>query len=328
MPHEVIMPALGMAQKTGLIVTWLKKPGEAVRAGEALMEVETDKAVMQVDAQADGYLTDVRTAAGEEAPVGDVIALISDTPGGAATASPPQRSERPAARAAAPNAPAAAPRARPPSPPVANSGRIFVSPKAKRIAAERGLDLSRLVAAGVPQPYHVADLARFDTLPPPAARETTATSSRRLAARVRGDGFAQFLEWIAQETGSTPDAQATLAGMAAACLRGAFDERLVVAADSFGRRRLFVDPDRVGLGRAQAVDDAGPPSLILRDLRATAISDLSLGPEVAPVLSLIRDGVDLIATLECAPSQLSPQAAVDTISAFAGRLTEPLRHLL
>ena len=64
MPHEVIMPALGMAQDTGQIVAWLKKPGDAVKVGDALMEVETDKATMEVEAAADGFLTDVRAEAG------------------------------------------------------------------------------------------------------------------------------------------------------------------------------------------------------------------------------------------------------------------------
>ena len=73
------MPALGMAQDTGKIVSWLKRAGDPVKAGDALMEVETDKAVMEVEAPADGFLTDVRAAAGEAIPVGQVIAVISDT---------------------------------------------------------------------------------------------------------------------------------------------------------------------------------------------------------------------------------------------------------
>ncbi|PKQ02587.1 MAG: dihydrolipoamide acetyltransferase, partial [Alphaproteobacteria bacterium HGW-Alphaproteobacteria-11] len=77
MPHEVIMPALGMAQETGVLVSWLKRSGDAVRAGEPLMEVETDKAVMEVEAQASGWLTDVRAAAGDAVPVGAVIARIA-----------------------------------------------------------------------------------------------------------------------------------------------------------------------------------------------------------------------------------------------------------
>jgi pyruvate dehydrogenase E2 component (dihydrolipoamide acetyltransferase)/2-oxoglutarate dehydrogenase E2 component (dihydrolipoamide succinyltransferase) len=52
MPHDVIMPALGMAQETGVILSWLKKPGDQVSLGDALMEVETDKAVMEVESSA------------------------------------------------------------------------------------------------------------------------------------------------------------------------------------------------------------------------------------------------------------------------------------
>lgn len=86
MPHEVIMPALGMNQDTGLIVAWHKQAGDAVKAGETLMEVETDKATMEVEAQADGYLVDLRADAGQDVPVGNVVALISDTPDGAGEA--------------------------------------------------------------------------------------------------------------------------------------------------------------------------------------------------------------------------------------------------
>ena len=51
MPHDVIMPALGMAQDSGILVSWLKQPGDAIAVGDALFEVETDKATMEVEAQ-------------------------------------------------------------------------------------------------------------------------------------------------------------------------------------------------------------------------------------------------------------------------------------
>ena len=68
-PHDVIMPALGMAQETGKIVAWQKSEGDAVKTGDVLFEVETDKATMEVEAQADGFLNGVRTGAGEDVPV-------------------------------------------------------------------------------------------------------------------------------------------------------------------------------------------------------------------------------------------------------------------
>src|SRR6056300_323007 len=80
MPHDVIMPALGMAQDTGLLVAWHKNPGDPVASGDVLFEVETDKSTMEVEAQADGYLSHVKHSAGQDVPVGQVIAQITDTP--------------------------------------------------------------------------------------------------------------------------------------------------------------------------------------------------------------------------------------------------------
>ena len=88
MPLDVIMPALGMAQDTGRIVAWHKASGDAVAAGDVLFEVETDKATMEVEAQEPGFLTDVAAAAGDDVPVGDVIARIADAPGDSASPSP------------------------------------------------------------------------------------------------------------------------------------------------------------------------------------------------------------------------------------------------
>ena len=156
------MPALGMAQETGLIVSWLKAPGDAVAKGEALLEVETDKATMEVEAAADGFLSDVRAGAGDDVPVGQVIALIAETADavveGGGSADKAAAEEIPAAEAAAP-APL------PPEVPVAPThvapvvaGRVLASPKARRLAAEQGLDLAALAGAGHPQPFHVRDL--------------------------------------------------------------------------------------------------------------------------------------------------------------------------
>ena len=79
MPHDVIMPALGMAQDTGKIVRWLKTSGEPVSSGEAIMEVETDKAVMEVEAAADGFLSAVSAGDGDDVPVGSVVAVIVES---------------------------------------------------------------------------------------------------------------------------------------------------------------------------------------------------------------------------------------------------------
>src|SRR5450432_3327546 len=76
MAKDVILPALGMSQDTGKIVQWLKVEGEHVTKGEPLAEIETDKATVEIEAPANGVLARVAAVAGEDVPVGQVIALI------------------------------------------------------------------------------------------------------------------------------------------------------------------------------------------------------------------------------------------------------------
>src|ERR1700694_3110945 len=76
MPPAVIMPALGMAQTTGIVVQWKKQAGDQVSKGEPLLEVETDKAVVEVEAPASGTLMSISPEAAPEVPVGTAIAVI------------------------------------------------------------------------------------------------------------------------------------------------------------------------------------------------------------------------------------------------------------
>src|SRR6266536_4993568 len=70
------MPALGVAQETGKLLRWLKAEGEHVTAGDPVMEIETDKVTVEIEAPASGVLGGIRAAEGDDVPVGDVIALI------------------------------------------------------------------------------------------------------------------------------------------------------------------------------------------------------------------------------------------------------------
>src|SRR6516225_693230 len=76
MPISVVMPALEMAQETGKLVSWLKKDGDRIVKGEPLLEVETDKAVMEIEAPGDGVLAGISAQPGTEIPVGKTIAWI------------------------------------------------------------------------------------------------------------------------------------------------------------------------------------------------------------------------------------------------------------
>src|SRR5438067_4176054 len=76
MPTNIIMPALELAQETGKVVHWLKSPGDAVRKGEPIVEIETDKITVEIEAPESGVLRDVTAGEGDVVPVGQTIALI------------------------------------------------------------------------------------------------------------------------------------------------------------------------------------------------------------------------------------------------------------
>src|SRR6201989_2441318 len=76
MPTTVIMPALEMAQETGKLVSWLSKEGDTVAKGQPLLEIETDKAVMELESPADGVLAGIKVQPGTDVPVGETIAWI------------------------------------------------------------------------------------------------------------------------------------------------------------------------------------------------------------------------------------------------------------
>jgi len=143
MAFSVVMPALEMAQETGKLLAWRKQEGDRVTKGEALLEIETDKAVVEVEAPADGILAGIKAAAGADIPVGQTIAWIV-APGEI----PPQEESAaaPTARAVSQSKsePVYAPI--PPSQPVASNARI--SPKARRLAKELGVEISTLRGSG------------------------------------------------------------------------------------------------------------------------------------------------------------------------------------
>ncbi|MBI4490892.1 MAG: E3 binding domain-containing protein, partial [Deltaproteobacteria bacterium] len=151
MATEVIMPALGMAQEKGTLVNWLKAEGDSVTKGEPLMEVETDKAAVEIEAPASGILANVTAAPGDEVPVGQKIAVIL-APGESLPTSvetdpsalhrPPLPSPLPQGEGMGEGRPAAPFTSRP------APGRIPASPAARRIAKERGMDLASLKGSG------------------------------------------------------------------------------------------------------------------------------------------------------------------------------------
>jgi pyruvate dehydrogenase E2 component (dihydrolipoamide acetyltransferase) len=187
---EVIMPALGMAQETGRIVRWLKNDGDEVRAGEPLVEVETDKSVVELEAPASGRLTILVPGSDDPVPIGHVIGRIG-ADGEVTAASPPARpAATPAATAAA--APSGRPAAttavveRPvPGGPGA-PGRVPMSPKARRLARELGVDPERLRAAAAKGPLRAEDVLRLAAASPPPTPSTVVPAENGSLRRYTG----------------------------------------------------------------------------------------------------------------------------------------------
>lgn len=148
MATDVIMPALGVAQEKGTLLAWHKAEGQAVKKGEPLMEIETDKATVEIEAPASGTLTQVSARAGDEIPVGQRIALIL------APGEPLPAETKPTTSVSPPTAKkesAAAPEAKTAAAQFVvspSSGRLLVSPAAKRIAQEKGINLATLKGSG------------------------------------------------------------------------------------------------------------------------------------------------------------------------------------
>ena len=199
------MPALSSTMTEGKIVEWLKKPGEKVARGESVLVVESDKADMDVESFNDGFLAAVLMPAGSTAPVGETIGLIveseaeiaaaqSKAPSGAAAApaSAPPKAAPPAPTPAPPApvsvssptpapAPAPAPQVPPapaatPSPAPTGTGRLIVSPRAKKLAAQMGVDLSSVRGSGPNGRIQAEDVERAAGRPvsPPRVGEGTA----------------------------------------------------------------------------------------------------------------------------------------------------------
>jgi len=144
MAVSVVMPALEMAQETGKLVSWKKKEGDPVAKGEMLLEVETDKAVVEIEAAGDGVLSGVTAKEGDVVPVGQTIAWLLKPGEALPTGGPQVQTGRKMDSAPAAAAAAAPPAAAEP----ASVAGARISPKARRLAREHGVDITRLRGSG------------------------------------------------------------------------------------------------------------------------------------------------------------------------------------
>ena len=153
MPTPILMPALSPTMTEGKLAKWSKKEGDAIKAGDVLAEIETDKATMEVEAVDEGRLQKILVPAGTDGvQVNAAIAVLlgeGENPSAAPPPAPKLAAPMPPAPAATPTPPAKP--AQPAPAPISTSAkgeRVFASPLAKRIAADAGVDLKAIVGSG------------------------------------------------------------------------------------------------------------------------------------------------------------------------------------
>lgn len=199
MAISVVMPALEMAQETGKLLAWRKKEGEAVKKGEPLLEIETDKAVVEIESPGDGFLAGITAHQGAVIPVGETIAWLV----GAGEKAPAAKSPAmPSARATSAAAPA------PERVTAAAKGAAAaqaqtvaqISPKARRLAKELGVEIGGLRGSGpdgtitAEDVQSAADAKSGTTSPTP----TSAASSASPSTSAAGESLSQIARLMAE----------------------------------------------------------------------------------------------------------------------------------
>jgi pyruvate dehydrogenase E2 component (dihydrolipoamide acetyltransferase) len=202
---DVLMPQLGETVAEGKITQWFKSAGDAIKPGDNLFEIETDKVSMEVPSTTAGVLAEIRVPAGEVAPVGAVVAVIAD--GSAASAPPPAEalskparpsSAAPASRPAPMAAPAAATQGAAEAPikldpffevrtpqrnygPARLAGGRIATPLARRLAAEGGIDLAAISPSGPHGRIVARDVEAAARAAPKAAPRPAAAAAPNVA---------------------------------------------------------------------------------------------------------------------------------------------------
>lgn len=193
MPTEILMPALSPTMEEGTLAKWLVKEGDTVSSGDLLAEIETDKATMEFEAVDEGVIGKILIAEGSEnVAVNTAIAVLLEDGESAgdisASTAPPaaaaavSKAAPVATEAAAPASTAAAPAA----PAAADGSRVFASPLARRIAADKGLDLTSLSGSGPRGRIVKADVINATAAPKPAPAAAVSAAPAATAAAPTG----------------------------------------------------------------------------------------------------------------------------------------------
>ena len=291
---DLVMPVLGADMKAGELVAWLKRPGDRVQKGDVFAEVDTEKAVVEVESMFSGVIERLLLSPGDKVPVGAVMAVVRTE--GPEEVAPPSPAVAP---------PAAAQRRAGPRPtiaPAAAAGRLRVSPVAQKLAEEKGIDLSTVAGTGPGGRVMLRDVEEAATrvvARPAAAAPAPADRALRMrqsiaAAMSRSHreiphfhvesviDMSRAIAWLTAENARRPVAERLLYGVllikaAALALRKVPEANAVWAGD-------HVEPKAaVHVGVAIALPGGG---LVAPAIHAT--DKLSLGELMAKLRDLVQ----------------------------------------
>ncbi|SFS32541.1 pyruvate dehydrogenase complex dihydrolipoamide acetyltransferase [Saccharopolyspora flava] len=186
---DIQMPRLSDTMEEGVIANWHKQVGDKVARGEVVAEIETDKALMELEAYDDGVLEKILVEAGTTVPIGTPIAVLGDGSGAAAEAAPAAPAPAAAEPAPAEPAPAVQAPAEPAAPaaPAESGSKPKASPLAKAVAKEKGVDLSSVQGTGPGGRIIRADIEAAASAAPAAAAPAAAPAAQSSAPVVASD---------------------------------------------------------------------------------------------------------------------------------------------
>jgi hypothetical protein len=343
MPHEIIMPVLGMSQDTGVIANWCKLHGDYVEAGELLMEVETDKAVQEIEAAESGYLNIIGHAEGIAIPVGEVVATLNEEPIDDNAIVSPAPVAEPAAIAVVAT-PASVATVLVDDSPAIVSATTLASAKARATAYRNGLALKDIAEAQGKSVLHVIDVENYLATQNKAAPSSYATTGAiieqpsRLDVKIKGAGLEYCQEWLLKH--HDLDHRLLASHIVATLALGLWRQRFakdskanatirVDFSDSEGMQsELLLNPDQQRFSQLKAEDSErhSIPNIRLVDLMSTRLSAYEPGSITEPVLVLCKEGDQIKVSLYSVDAaQLSN--AIGFIDSLADQLEEPLVHI-
>lgn len=273
---EFLMPSLGADMEAGILVEWLKRPGDKIKRGDIIAVVETDKGAIEIEVFDDGMVEKLLIEPGKKVPVGTPLAILAGA-GEAVSAKPPASTP-------------AKPTVEPPRPAVVIAapvtGRQRVSPAARRLAAERGIDLAGLKGTGPGSAVISTDLQAARPAAKVAGGPDLAAMRRAIAAAMarskreiphfylsRAIDMARASGWLEQANAQRPPAQRLL--IQAPMLKAvALSLRKHGQFNGFFKDGEFRPSERIHIGTAIAVRGGGLIAPALHDVDRLSIDDL------------------------------------------------------